>query len=231
MNAPSMEQSRIHEISVSTRDQREPYCPEYGQSLDLARHQDAPAKRRTLGPIVFLVFGLCLTIAFGLRAGNTHTQLSRLDQQIAALRVRSAQSTLPKPGNQAIGIADMLAELLNEPAALQVGFHRELTGLGLGLLTVVVGATCSLGERPEVWDRWRKRSGLASLPSSSQWAGVSLLYLGDFIAKTLVRMLLIEVVVLVRLQLNLGVPPPFELVDHVLTRLIILIDMAAKVLL
>jgi hypothetical protein len=51
------------------------FCPECGQSLVLTRHEKAMVKRRTLEPFVFLIFGLCLVVVFGLRVWNTHREL------------------------------------------------------------------------------------------------------------------------------------------------------------
>ena len=127
------EQLDVDEVSTSDGEGDEPFCPECGQSLDLARLQETPVKRRTLEPFVLLVFGLCLTAAFGLRAWDTLTQLSSLDQQTAALG-RAVQGTFPKPGNPSMIVADTMSEVLSEQAALQVGLQRDLTGLGLGTL-------------------------------------------------------------------------------------------------
>src|SRR5690348_15181435 len=78
----------------------EGYCPECGQSLDLTRHRETPIKRRTLEPFVFLIFGLCLTVAFGMRAWHTHVGMVGLGQEMASWRVaQGTVGTFPKPGN------------------------------------------------------------------------------------------------------------------------------------
>ena len=209
----------------------EGFCPECGQSLDLTRHHTTLANRRTPEPIVFLIFGLCLVIVFGFRAWDTHLRISNIDQKIMALRAQAANGIHPTPGNPAMIVADMLDDALTDQLSLDVAFQRDVTGLGLGFLAVVVGAVCWLRERPEVWDQRRKRLGLEAMRPSSQLAGVSLWNLGDFVARTLVRVLLIMFVALVRQRLILGVPTPLELFDQVLTRLVVLVDMAARVLL
>jgi hypothetical protein len=192
----------------------ESFCPECGQSLDLARHAEAPVKRRTLEPFVFLFFGLCLLVVFGTRAWNAHLQFSSVDQQIAALRVQTLTSKLD----------DTMGEVLEQQRNLQLGFQQDIAGLGLGLLTLIVGAVSWLHERPEVADG--QQNGLRPQhlpPSRRSQVGRSPWELGALVATTLVRMLLLLFVSIVGLQLIRGSPPSLQLVDEALTRIIAIV--------
>ena len=200
---------------VSTGEPGESYCPECGQSLDLTRYQEAPVKRWTLEPFVFLIFGLCLTVVFGLRTWNSHSQLSSLDKQIAALRARQS----------ALEVGDTMGELLTEQAALQVGLQRDLTGLGLGLFTTVVGAVNWLCERHEPVDERRRGTGFRGflLPVRLQ-VGTGPWALGAVVAITMVRMGLMMFVTIIVPQLLHNVPPSLQLVDRALTRIAALVS-------
>src|SRR5690349_7434768 len=136
-----------------------PFCPECGQSLDFARHEKEPVKRRTLEPFVFLIFGLCLTVAFGLRTWDAHLALPSLEQHIAALssRAPATDGDRPRPGNPSMVVADTMGEVLEEQLDLRLAFQRGITGLGLGLFTIVVGAMSWLRESPELVAEQRKR--------------------------------------------------------------------------
>lgn len=196
------------------------FCPECGQSLDLTRHEKAAVRHRRLEPLVFLVFGMCLTIAFGLRTGNTVDQLSSLDQQIVALRARAAQGTLPKPGNPAMIVEDTMAEVRTEQIDVQLTFQRDVTGLGLGLFTLVVGAVSRLRQRPRPADA-RQRPNKPHGPSSSDHPPVAggAWELGGIVATTLVRMLLLLFVTTIGLLMIQGTPPSVQLLDQTLTRI------------
>ena len=209
------EQLVVDETVVSEVDGAGPFCPECGQSLDLARHAKAPVQRRTMEPFVFLIFGLCLTVAFGIRAWNTHREFSGIDQQIAALRVQTLT----------LKVDDTLGEVLEQQAALRIGFQRDVTGLVFGLLTVIVGAVSWLHERSEVGDGHRNRMGSQHLVSSDRrQGGGSTRTLGLLLATTLVRMILLLFVIVVGLQLIRGVPPSLQLLDQALTRTITVIN-------
>lgn len=206
-----------------------PFCPECGQSLDLTRHRKIPAKRRTREPFVFLILGLCLTVAFGLRAWNTQAQLSRLDQQIAALRAQATQGPVSRPGNPAMIVADTLDEVLTDQQALQVGFNRDVTGIELGLFTIIVGAASWLLERREVANGRRKRVSPQDLPSSGRpQAGSSPWEPGCLVATTLVRTILLMFVAIVGIQLIHGVSPSLQLIDQALTRIAALVETIAS---
>ena len=218
---------------VASDDDGGGFCPECGQSLDLARHQEAAVKPRTLEPVVFLVFGLFLAVVFGLRAWGAAAQLSSLDQQIAALRVRAqaVQGILPKPVNPAMIVADTMSEVLTERIDQQVAFQRDVTGLGLGLLTLIVGAVSWSQERTDVVDGAPKQKGPQHIPSSNllhvrggPWG------LAGLVATTLVRMVLLLFVIIVGLQLIQGSPPSLQLMDQALTRVVAVIVTIARTL-
>ena len=219
-----MEQTEMSEMSETAVAREESFCPECGQSLDLARHAKTPVKRRTREPFVFLVFGLCLTVVFGLRTGNALTQLSSVDQQIAALRAQATQEPVRRPGNPSMIVADTLDEVLTNQIDQRVAFQRDVTGLGLGLLTLVVGAVSWLHGRLEPVDGRRMRMSQQSVRRSdrpqiegSPW------HLGGLLATTLVRMLLLLFATNVGLQLIRGTPPSLQLVDEALTRIIAIV--------
>ena len=187
----------------------EGFCPECGQSLDLTRHKKVLAKRRTLEPYIFLIFGLCLLVVFGTRAWNGHLEFSSVDQQIAALRVSTLTSK----------VDDTMGEVLEQQRNLQLDFQQDITGLGLGLFTLVVGSVSCLRERPEAVEGRRKRLIAQRLVSSGRpRAGGSLWVPVELVAITIARMLLLIFVTIIGLQLLRGVPLSPQLVDQALTR-------------
>jgi hypothetical protein len=220
------EQLVIDENPASDDDGDRAFCPECGQSLDVARHQATPVKRRTLESFVFLIFGLCLVIAFALRIWNTHTQLSSRDQQIAVLRTHALapQGSLPKPGNPSMIVSDTMGEVLEEQLDLRLSFQSDITGLGLGLLTLIVAAVSWLHEHPEVADGQRRRMRSQRLRSSdrSQVGGIPW-ELGGLVAITLVRMALLLFVTIIGAHVIRGTPPSLQLLDQALTRIVALI--------
>lgn len=227
-----MNQAEMSGNSKTAVEREESFCPECDQSLDLARHEKATVKRWTLESFVILIFGLCLTVAFGPQAWDTHLRLSRLDQEIAALQVRAAQGTLSSPGNPptiVAGAADTMSDVLTGQSALQVGFDRDVTGIELGLFTIIVGVASWLHERPHVVDGRRNRTMPPGVPSSvRRQVGGSARELGGLVAITLVRIVLLLLVATVGLQLIRGTPPSQQLVDEALTRVIILIERIAS---
>ncbi|HEX5418209.1 MAG TPA: hypothetical protein VFZ25_21340 [Chloroflexota bacterium] len=224
MEERGTQQLLVDEQTASEEDWIGSFCPECGQSLDLARHHEAPGKRQTWESFIFLIFGLGLTVAFGLRCWNSQLRLSGLDRQIADLRAHAKQSFVPLRGNPSMIMADTMSGLLTEQQDLQLRFQRDLTGLAIGLFTLVIGAANWRHEWPGSVDWWGNRRRPPEFPRSRRsHVGTRAWNLGGPVATSLARVAVVLFVTNLGLQLIRGAPPSLQLVDHALTHIVAIV--------
>jgi hypothetical protein len=234
MAARVIEQTRPSGVAAPVCDRGTGYCPECGQSLDLARRRDGVVLQRAAGRWPVAVVGLCLILLFGFRTWQAHDTLVGLDREIAGSRAAMAHDVFGPPSNQAVVQAETVSPLLPDRAQLRQQLTDDLTGLALGLIALAAGAggwnrsLVPIMRRPGQGHVAGQR---ASHPLDALVGIIATLAgAGNALAGSFVQVLLILFGYFVAAQLVRGGPSTLDLLDQALARTVEIVSTVGRML-
>lgn len=209
MDTVLMQRTERGDASATLAD-RDSYCPECGQSLDLSRHSRVPPSRKTWEPWLFLAVGLGLAILFGLQVRQVREEMIGVDQQIAASGSTSTNDAYGTRSNQQMLRNDQKNPLLTYHALLRRDLNRDEIGFSLGLLAIAVGISSAIRRR-------QGRGGsLGEILAESVLGQIMLGLWGcaEILAGSVLRALVIVFALGVGGQILRGAPPTPALVEQ-----------------